>query len=124
MPEGFAVAVEAACDRLEALLGEDERAVIGYEHVRLAFVGFDIDHEHFRSIADEIGVQYGTPVIDTLADALNEDASHFQIGYLVGQRLAQALNGVYTLGVLCGELHREQEVQTLRAELQRLRSER
>ena len=124
MPEGFAAAVEAACDRLDALMAGEPRAIIGFDRIRLAFVGLDVDHEHFRSIADEIGVQYGEPVIAALADALNEDANHFQVGYIVGQQLARALNGVYALGVLCGELHREQEVRTLRAELQRLRSER
>jgi hypothetical protein len=41
---------------------------------------------------------------------LDAEADHFQVGYVVGQRLSAALSGAFAMGVLVGELHREQTI--------------
>jgi hypothetical protein len=111
MGDGFRDACDAAADRLEALIGNgDEDATFDMEDMRLLFVGLDVDRDSYRDIAHTIEAEYGTPVIETLAEALEADHDRFALGYIVGRRLSEALRGAFTLGVLIGELHRESTI--------------
>jgi hypothetical protein len=110
MGEDFSDATEAAMDRLEALMTGEHRAVVDFRRMQLAFVGLDIDRHQFSDVASSVSLEYGTPVIEALAEALHAEASHFQVGYVVGQRLSAALSGAFAMGVLVGELHREQTI--------------
>lgn len=109
MPERFSEAVDAACDRIEAVLA-GEAGVASLEQIRLAFVGLDIDHREYRDVSDRVALYYGEPVIQALAEALTAESEHFQVGYVVGHRLSQALAGAFAMGVLAGELHRERTI--------------
>jgi hypothetical protein len=107
MGKDFSDATEAACARLEAIMGGQHDAIVDFRTMQLAFVGLDIDREQFTEIADSVSEEYGTPVITALAQALESETGRFELGYIVGQRLSSALAGAFSLGVLCGELHRE-----------------
>ena len=109
MPEHFSEAVDAACDRIEAVLG-GAAGVAAFERMRLAFVGLDIDHDEYREVSDRVSLRYGEPVIQALGEALAADSDHFAVGYHVGRRLSQALAGAFAMGVLAGELHRERTI--------------
>jgi hypothetical protein len=110
MPDGFSQATEAAINRLDALMDGEAQAIVDFGTMQLAFVGLDIDRETFSDIAGTVSLEYGSPVIDTLAECLRAEADHFQVGYVVGQRLSAALSGAFAMGVLVGELHREQTI--------------
>ena len=110
MREDFTAATEAACARLDALMDGEQAATMDFEQMALAYVGLDVDPQAFRHTAGDVSLHFGEPVIDALSDALRAQAGHFDIGYIVGQRLSAALSGAFALGVLVGELHRESTI--------------